>query len=201
MEKYRYCKAKAAQQGFTLTELLITLAILVILMAIGAPQLQTFVVQRAVASQAETFAESIRLARSEALKRGQRVSICASSAPEAARPVCSPDGATVDWAQGWLVWVDDGATPRAFDSGESILKVQQAFNMSGGIVTNSGQASISFAQNGMAIGSANSFKIRPKLSGDAYTEARNNRCITLSLAGRVQIRAVSPSDCPPASGN
>lgn len=190
MEKYRNSGGSTARQrGFTLTELLVTMAILVILVAIGAPQLQTLLVQRAVASQAEIFAEAVRLTRSEAIKRGQRVSICTSGDPAAATPTCSSQGNTADWSKGWIVFVDDGATVGSFDAGETIIKVQQAFNQSGGIKTRLGQPNISFTPNGMALGGFNnSFQVSPHMTGDAATADINNRCVVLSNAGRIQIQ-------------
>ena len=180
------------QRGFTLTELLMTMAILVILLAIGAPQLQIFLIQRTVDSQADTFAASVRLARSEAIKRGTRVSMCASANPTATLPVCAAAGAA-DWSLGWLVWVDDVAPARAYNAGETIVKVQQAFNMTGNIASSGGAAVISFTQNGMALASAASFQVHPHMEGSQADEPGNNRCVVLSVAGRVQ---VNKGACP-----
>ncbi|HEX5357721.1 MAG TPA: GspH/FimT family pseudopilin [Aquabacterium sp.] len=188
MEKYRNSEGSAAQQrGFTLTELLVTMAIVVILFAIGAPQLQTFLIQRTVDSQADTFAASVRLARSEAIKRGVRVSMCASTNPTATLPVCAAAGAA-DWSRGWLVWVDDVAPARSYNAGETIVKVQQAFNSSGNIASNGGNAVISFTQNGMALANNGSFQVHPHMTGTEATEPANNRCVVVSVAGRVQVK-------------
>lgn len=187
MEKYRNSGGSDTQQrGFTLIELLMTMGILVILFAIGAPQLQTFLIQRTVESQADAFADSVRLARSEAIKRGVRVSMCASANPAAAVPVCAAAGAA-DWSQGWLVWVDDVAPARSYNAGETIVKVQQAFNSSGNMASSGGNAVISFTQNGMALASAASFQVHPHMTGNQAAEAAYNRCVVLSVAGRVQI--------------
>lgn len=200
MEKYRHSQeTRARQRGFTLTELVITMAILVILVAIGAPQLQTFIAQRAVSSQADTFAQAIRLARSEALKRGQRVTMCTSATPTAAIPVCSAAGSG-NWRQGWVIWVDDGANARSYDSGETIIQVQQPFTLSGGIRNagaSAGQSVISFAQNGLALGDAAQFQVLSNLTGSQASLASNNRCVVLAFSGRIQINALSPSDCQP----
>jgi type IV fimbrial biogenesis protein FimT len=190
MEKYRHAQGnEALQHGFTLTELLVTMAILVILVGIGAPQLQTLIAQRAVSSQADTFAEGMRLARSESIKRGQRVTMCASTNPQATTPVCSAASSTVDWGQGWLIFVDDGAKTNTYETGESIVKVQQALSLSGGIkqMDNGGQSTMSFTPNGMALGSNASFNVSPKLSGDQASATQNNRCVVLSTAGRPQV--------------
>lgn len=188
MEKYRNSGGGAAQQrGFTLTELLVTMAILVILVAIGAPQMQTFLIQRSVASQAETFAEAVRLTRSEAIKRGVRVTICTSADPAASTPTCSSQGNTADWGRGWVIFVDDGANVGDFDAGETIIRVEQAFNSSGGIKTTDGQPRISFTPNGMALGFNGSFKVAPHMTGAEATADINNRCVVLSNAGRLQI--------------
>jgi type IV fimbrial biogenesis protein FimT len=190
MEKYRHAKGNVAlQHGFTLTELLVTMATLVILVGIGAPQLQTLMAQRSVSSRADTFAEGIRRARSESIKRGQRVTMCASTNPQATTPICSAASATVDWAQGWFIFVDDGAKTSAYEAGESILQVQQAFSLPGGIKTTArgGQTTISFTPNGMALVSNASFNVSPKLAGDQASATQHNRCVVLSVSGRAQI--------------
>ncbi|CAH0348609.1 GspH/FimT family pseudopilin [Aquabacterium sp. CECT 9606] len=185
MNKRAFRHTKTRDKGFTLVELMVTVAILVILLAIGAPQLQTFLVKRSVSTQADIFASALRMARSEAIKRGQRVVVCATNDPEAATRSCA--AASTNWATGWLVFVDRGTTANAFDAGDELLAVQQALPSSGGITLANSQTAIAFRANGLAVGSNNSFRVRPNLTGSETDSDAYNRCVVLAPSGRVKI--------------
>ena len=185
MNKRAFRHTKIRDTGFTLVELMVTVAILVILLAIGAPQLQTFLVKRATSTQADIFASALRMARSEAIKRGQRVVICTSTAPSAANRACATT--STDWSTGWLVFVDRGTTARAFDAGDELLAVQQALPSSGGITIRTSQTAIAFAANGLAVNDNNTFRVRPNVTGSAADDPSLNQCVTLAVSGRVKV--------------
>ena len=81
-------------RGFTLAELMITLAVAAILLAIAVPSFRTFVQNSRLTTQADTLVYSLNLARNEAVKLDTPVAVCASS-----------DGATCTgaWVNGWIV--------------------------------------------------------------------------------------------------
>lgn len=85
--------------GFTLLEALVVLALLGVLLALAAPSLSGLRQSHQMQSQAEQLLGSLMLARSEALRRQQRVTVCVRGASD----VCAGEGS---WAQGWLVFVD-----------------------------------------------------------------------------------------------
>ena len=62
-------------QGFTLLEMLITVTVLAILVALAAPNFRTLMDRNAVVTQANELLSNLLLARSEATKRNQRVVI------------------------------------------------------------------------------------------------------------------------------
>lgn len=89
--------AQRPSAGFTMIELVVTLTIGSILVAIGIPSMSTFIQDQRLTSQANSLVLSLNFARSEAVKRdvATGISICASS-----------DGLTcnsANWAAGWIV--------------------------------------------------------------------------------------------------
>ncbi len=82
--------------GFTLIELIITLVIAGILLALAAPNFSGFVKNNRLSSQANGFIADVALARSEAVKRGANITICRSG-----------NGADcligTTWKDGWIV--------------------------------------------------------------------------------------------------
>jgi type IV fimbrial biogenesis protein FimT len=94
----------SAVKGFTLIELMMTLAIAAILLTIAVPSFRTFTQNSKLTKQVNLLAASVATARGEAAKRGVRVVICQSSDPTAATPAC--DGTTGTWSNGWVVFVD-----------------------------------------------------------------------------------------------
>ena len=84
--------------GFTLLELLAGLAIAGIVTALGVPAFGEWFAGRQVQDRAEALLHALDLARSEAVKRGDRVDVCP------AEGAC--DGAATSWEGGWIVVPD-----------------------------------------------------------------------------------------------
>lgn len=62
-------------RGFTLVEMMIVIAILAILMAIGVPSFQTFIQNASIRTAGESMQSGLALARTEALRRNAAVSL------------------------------------------------------------------------------------------------------------------------------
>lgn len=93
----------SANQGFTLMELMIAIAILGVLLALGWPSFTDALSNNRLAAASNSMIAGVNLARSEAMRSNRAGGICPSA-----------DGATcgIDWSAGWLVWNDansDGA--------------------------------------------------------------------------------------------
>ncbi|PCH59494.1 MAG: type II secretion system protein GspH [SAR86 cluster bacterium] len=107
------------QGGFSLIELLIAVAILGILMAVSLPSFTNSLERMNSNSQIKQFLSTLNFTRSEAVKRGRNVVICASN-----------DGLDCDandWSQGWLVFEDNNADANgatgSVDAGDTVLRV------------------------------------------------------------------------------
>jgi len=89
--------------GFTLIELLVTISVVAILLAIAVPSFQTFILNNRLATATNELVSALAIARSEAVKRATRVTVCKSANAGAASPVCST---AANWQDGWIVFVD-----------------------------------------------------------------------------------------------
>lgn len=86
-------------RGFTLIELLIVLAVIVILTTIVIPNFGPFVQQSRMDSIQGRLSSSISLARSEAIRQGVQVTVCARNTSEdMANYTCGSN-----WSNGWIV--------------------------------------------------------------------------------------------------
>lgn len=68
-----------AAAGFTLIELMVTIAVLAILLAIAAPSLETMLNQNRLAAASDQVIATLQNARMEAVRQNRRVMICDSS--------------------------------------------------------------------------------------------------------------------------
>ncbi|RMD78761.1 MAG: prepilin-type N-terminal cleavage/methylation domain-containing protein [Gammaproteobacteria bacterium] len=117
--------------GFTLVELMVTLAVAAVLVTLAVPGFGTLIRNNRLATAANAFAASLSLARSEAVKRAAVVGVCKSADGQ----TCTSAGG---WEQGWLVFVDlDGDGLR--QPTEEALAVQGPL---GGTVTLRGDAAL-----------------------------------------------------------
>ena len=96
--------------GFTLVELMITLAVVVIVLAIGVPSFIQISRNNNLTVQANELVTALNFARSEAVKRGVQVTI-------------APTGA--EWETGWRIFTDEDNFG-VLDAGETELKVHDA---------------------------------------------------------------------------
>src|SRR5690554_620010 len=101
-------------RGFTLVELMVTIAVLAIVVTIGVPSFRNIIVSNSVAFDRDEFFTLVTFARSEAIKRGTAITICKSS-----------NGSSCDdslgWDGGWLAFHDADADG-AMDSGEEPVR-------------------------------------------------------------------------------
>ena len=122
-------------RGFTLLEALVVLALLAVLLSLAAPSLQGLRQNHQMQSQAEQLQASLLLARSEALRRQQRVTLCVRAPAIDAGPECATVGT---WAQGWVVFVD-GNDNGLREAAETVLQLQEALP---GFLTLQGNATV-----------------------------------------------------------
>ncbi len=167
-------------KGFTLIELMITIAIAAIVMAIGVPAFQDMIRNNRIIAQTNDVMSALNFARGEAIKRGRPVVLCKSSDGAA----CATSG---NWDQGWMIFVDTNNNAAA-DSGEEILRVHDALTGGNTLVGNGNVSTyISYSSDGVTrLKNGGSFQSGTLTFGLCNSSHEKNK-ITINKTGRVKI--------------
>jgi type IV fimbrial biogenesis protein FimT len=165
------------QSGFTLIELMVAIAVLAVLLAMGLPSFQYSLRSNRVATATNEMLASVSLARSEAIRSTAGGGVCSSS-----------DGAACNggWGDGWLVWADTNADG-TLDAGEAVLRYSRG---NGRLTANGPNEAIAFDARGRRRAAADqALTLRPSDCGGHELQ----RTLTINAAG--QVRTVKGA-CP-----
>lgn len=156
--------------GFTLLELMVTVAIMAVLIAIAVPSFQGSLRSNRVATTSNELLASIALARSEGIKNTRGGGVCASA-----------DGSScgADWSQGWMVWTEkDG--DGVHDNDETVVRYSQGKPR---LQVAGSAASIAFDGRGRVVGgAAATIGVVPE---GVATPAR---CLDITITGQARVR-------------
>jgi len=113
-------QSRRRTSGYTLLEVLIVMSVVAILAAIAVPSFKYVTTSYRISAEVNALLGDMQFARSEALKQGQWVTICAST-----------DGATCvgsgkAWNTGWIVFLDSNQN-QTVNPNEAVIRVQPAF--------------------------------------------------------------------------
>lgn len=144
--------------GFTIIELIVTIVIIGILTAAGAPMFSQFIAGQRIKTASFDIMSSLTLARSEALKRNANVTVT---------PVT-----TSQWESGWSV-TSGGTTINQ----QSALKGMTITCKNGTTTTTCPSVGLTYGANGRLTASVPSFEL-------GSTSSTSKRCISIDLSGR-----------------
>ena len=125
--------------GFTLIELIVTITIAGILIAIATPYLGSFISSTRLTTQTNELLTDLNTARSEAVKRAAYVGVCASTSGSS----CTSGGSFLN---GWIVFLDADNSGTWTAPSDSVMKVHGALD--GGNTTVSGSSTVIFNSSG-----------------------------------------------------
>lgn len=167
-------QAQCPQHGFTLTELLVGLAIAGILAMIGAPAMGSLLARTQDANAEAAIAGALRHARTAAVMHNARVLVCPSRDGHHCRP-----GDV--WQQGWIIAQDvnhDGQP----DADVPLIAVHAATPPGTAVITSVGRTRIAFHPEGDAAGSNADFTI-------CHARERRGKSVVIANSGRVRLGA------------
>ena len=97
----KHIASKKHNSGFTLIEMIVTVSIVSILASIAAPSFSGMLERNKATAAANEMVSALLLARSEALKRRNNITVCTS----VDQTSCAGNGEK-DFSKGWIVFVD-----------------------------------------------------------------------------------------------
>lgn len=186
---------RRSSSGFTLIELMITLAIAAILLMVAVPNLSAYRRNAELTSAANTFMASLNTARSEAMKRGRNAMVV-------------PTNNGSNWNDGWVVFVDIDRSQNYNESTDTVVASQAALpagiNITGVNSAAGGTPYVMFDASGYSRLKAGGFGAlslsMARTEGTVAEQLDQTRRIIIASTGRVRIcKPLSATDANCAS--
>lgn len=180
------CRVQAG--GFSLVELLVVLVVLALLQTQAVPAMSSLADDMRVNSAAQTLFSSLRLARSEAIKRNGRVVLCKSPGGTG----CTVSGG---WEQGWIVFHDRNNNA-VLDADEALLLHQPALapvlRLTGNVQV---QSYVSYTPLGTTQTVSGAFQAGTLTVCRRSGTTTRSRQIVLSSSGRARTQKTTLGSC------
>lgn len=168
------CTCIVRRRGFTLVELLVVLAVLVILLSVGIPGFSAIIQNTRLVTTTNDFLSSLTLTRAEAIRRGKRVDLVPSN----------EDG---DWAKGWTVFVDTNGNQRP-EFGEEVIFSHGPAPEGISVKANLTDSTVQYlAYNGAGRTRTNASNFRTQFGTFTIALDRKVRKIKLNFLGRPRV--------------
>lgn len=168
---------KTHKQGFSLIELIITLSVSAILLAIGVPSLTDFYTNYRADSSIRIIQQTLQLARNQAISYNKKVTVCA----------ITDEKCDSNWQVGLTVFIDTNNNSQ-LDNNDKKLYTTNAFHSKDIVQYN--RTTIRFQPDGLASGTNGTLKYCPLSVTNPYS-----RAIIVNQAGRVRFSTENNIKC------
>ncbi|EGF30745.1 putative type-4 fimbrial pilin related signal peptide protein [Oxalobacteraceae bacterium IMCC9480] len=166
--------------GFTLIEVMVVIAIAAVLLSIAVPSFFATTQRFRTLGEINSFAHDLQFARTEAIKQGVPVSMCASS-----------DGVRClkinTWHKGWIVFTDAAAALKV----DALLRVQPGWTNTDTLLADNAVFAFTFSRDGYTIGLPGTGTVTATLQTTPLNSAAT-QCLALIKTGRQQVLPAGP---------
>lgn len=183
---------KTYSDGFTLLELMVTLAVSAVLAMIAAPSFDALLSSSARTAALTNINGDLRFARGGAVSKSRDVVICAS----ADGSTCS---ASTTWDTGWIVFTDlngngapDYGTGTCDTAEDCLLKSQSA--MTGGVTLRADAAQLTFSNLGEVSSGATNLALCGA-NAESLNDSDNSRTLNINASGSIFV-TMGTNTCP-----
>jgi len=171
-----------SNRGFTTIELMVTIAVIGIVTAIGLPGFKSIMSSSRLTTNANVLVASLNFARSEAIKRNTRVY------------VANIGNVAQSWENGWDIFIDNNGN-QTYDSKSQDILLKNYPPLTSRYTLRTGshiKSWLAYKPSGLLVGGKNgSFRL---CTMDAKTT--NSRKITLNIIGRTRVSKNDVASCP-----
>jgi type IV fimbrial biogenesis protein FimT len=159
-------------KGFTLIELMMSLAVLAVLAAAAAPAFGNLIHGTEAQASRSALTTALNTARIFAASKTAHVVVC----PSADQQHC---GDTTEWQHGWLIFID-GNRDGERDDGEELLSAAQPQPAGVAITSTAGRTRVAYRPDGSSVGSNVTLTVCDRRGADHATS------LVINNAGRVR---------------
>lgn len=175
------------ERGTTVTELLVTMAIGSVLLALAWPSFTALLQSNRITAASNEFLTALHLARSEAIRRNARTVVCSSLDGEQ----CADGG----WDRGWIVF-HDANNDAQHDAEEELVHVRPALSQTLRATGNAPVSKyVSYVPTGRALLVSGAFQAGTVTLCDKTGSSAAARQIIITSVGRPRIKKLDA--CPP----
>lgn len=175
------------QSGFSLIELMVTVAVLAIILGLAAPSFTNLMHQNRLTAAANEVVGALQTAKMEAIRRNTRVALC----PSTTGTSCSGS----DWSQ-FVIFVD-GNSNGVLNAGETIVQNVEVTRAGAGISATGTANLIRFGPDGrVRVGAGAATQGAVSLVSNKLSASTNTRRVQV-VASRVSV--CNPSGTPTCS--
>lgn len=176
---------ECVQHGVTLIEVLLVLGIAAILLALAVPSFREFVIRNRLDSTAQDVMTSLQFARSEAMRRGEQVTLRLAGAAE-----------SKNWGGGWTMFVD-ADRDSVLDDGEEVIRQGMVLTAPLTLISSSSFGTfVAFNRDGRLTNTGGGHFV--VCEGGVLTQGgqSRSRAVLVNGAGRVRMAARDSANVP-----